>query len=183
MAMMDYGAIGFKNGKLISTDWFTPMEKTVGYSDFNENNRCGFDKNYFLVIGNKKALFGFYKNGISYHAEWYDEDDKDNYIQNETIWFDPSTYHKWKYWSDFIVSESKIEIKVKPLDRHYDSFVADIVIDDDKYQVYFGYGIDLEYYKKTGKMNYYKSIKYKMSRLKRKIKLWLNLRFGIEFKN
>ena len=30
MAMLDYGAIGFKNGKLISTGFFTPMKETCG---------------------------------------------------------------------------------------------------------------------------------------------------------
>lgn len=30
MAMIDYGAIAFKNGKLISTEMFTPMMNMVG---------------------------------------------------------------------------------------------------------------------------------------------------------
>lgn len=37
MAMMDYGAIAFKNGKLISTDMFTPMIDMVGWEDTNKD--------------------------------------------------------------------------------------------------------------------------------------------------
>lgn len=33
MAMIDYGAIAFKNGKLISTDMFSPMKDMVGWED------------------------------------------------------------------------------------------------------------------------------------------------------
>lgn len=33
MAMIDYGAIAFKNGKLISTGMFTPMKDMVGWED------------------------------------------------------------------------------------------------------------------------------------------------------
>ena len=33
MAMIDYGAIAWKNGKLISTDVFTPMKDMVGWDD------------------------------------------------------------------------------------------------------------------------------------------------------
>lgn len=33
MAMIDYGAIAFKNGKLISTGIFTQMKDMVGWED------------------------------------------------------------------------------------------------------------------------------------------------------
>lgn len=33
MAAIDYGAIAFKNGKLISIKCFTPMIDTVGWED------------------------------------------------------------------------------------------------------------------------------------------------------
>lgn len=33
MAMIDYGAIAFKNGKLISTAMFSPMKDMVGWED------------------------------------------------------------------------------------------------------------------------------------------------------
>ena len=36
MAYSDYGAIAFKNGRLISTDTFTPMIDTVGWEDTEE---------------------------------------------------------------------------------------------------------------------------------------------------
>ena len=37
MAMMDYGAIAFKNGKLISTGMFTPMQDMVGWEDTKDD--------------------------------------------------------------------------------------------------------------------------------------------------
>ena len=45
MAMIDYGAIAWKDGKLISTDMFTAMEDMVGWSDNSKHrldgrNRC-----------------------------------------------------------------------------------------------------------------------------------------------
>lgn len=33
MAFIDYGAIAFKNRKLISSEMFTPMSETCGFSD------------------------------------------------------------------------------------------------------------------------------------------------------
>ena len=59
MAMVDYGAIAWKDGKLISTDMFTPMEDMVGWSD---NSKYKLEGNYFAYIGDKDLVIGFYKS-------------------------------------------------------------------------------------------------------------------------
>ena len=74
MAMMDYGAIAFKNGKLVSTDVFTPMIDMVGWEDTEEdiyhdyyNNTdkpLGLKGNYFAYIGDEECTVAFYKNYI-----------------------------------------------------------------------------------------------------------------------
>lgn len=185
--MIDYGAIALKNGKLISEDIFTPMVKTVGFSDWDENmsdkeKSQTFDRNYFVVIGNKDIQIGFYKTLMTWKAKYADIDEEYQEVFSDTVCFGNENYRKWKYWEDYLPCNSKVTIKVRPRYK-YDYFVADIKIDDDVYKVYFGYGVDLDFYKKTGRVNYYNSIEYKFSKLKRNLKLWLNLRFGIEFKN
>ena len=71
MAMIDYGAIAFKNGKLISTDMFTPMINMVGWEDdendtyhdydTNKDNPLKLNGNYFAYIGDKDCTIAFYK--------------------------------------------------------------------------------------------------------------------------
>jgi hypothetical protein len=72
VAMIDYGAIAFKNGKLISTDMFTPMKDMVGWEDsdkdtyeYNGKEKClKLNGNYFAYIGDKDITIGFYKEQI-----------------------------------------------------------------------------------------------------------------------
>ena len=58
MAIIDYGAIAFKNKKCIQTDeWTSPLE-TVGYTTDE------MEGNYFSVIGDRDISVGFCKNYI-----------------------------------------------------------------------------------------------------------------------
>ena len=162
MAIIDYGAIAFKNGKLISTKMFTPMKQTCGFSDA-ENSLPGtdfsFDGNCFAVIGDKQFLVGFYKKTVIW---WYDhgeswEEDGYEYGVEMLAWSD---YYGWSKWSkDFNAVNHVRNITVRPKNGYY---VANIRIGSDNYKVYFGYGVDFRFYKKTGRVNYYRSPEFLM---------------------
>lgn len=167
MAFIDYGAIAFKNKKLISTDVFTPMKDTCGFSD-KDNREGNFDGNYFVVCGDNDLCVGFYKTLITWKTNYEDT------AKSETFdWY--QEFKKWKYWVKDILYESKelnggyeeVYITVKPRNGYC---VAKWNYKGDKYKVYFGYGVDLNFYKKTKRVNYYRSPEYYLKELKYKIK-------------
>jgi hypothetical protein len=154
MAMIDYGAIAFKNGKLISTDMFTPMLETCGFSDEDKrlpgSDVC-FDGNHFIVLGNRDIVFGFYKTSI----HWWRNS---SYEPSGGEFFGISDYVGWKYWHNYFYIENEVvEIKVKPRNGYYTSRFS---INGDRYKVYFGYGVDFHFYQKTRRVNYYRSPEY-----------------------
>ena len=65
MAMIDYGAIAWKNGKLISTDMFTPMKDMVGWEDSSEGNYSSIKDNYFAYIGDEEFIIANKKSESS----------------------------------------------------------------------------------------------------------------------
>ena len=66
MAMIDYGAIAWKNGKLISTDMFTPMKDMVGWDDSDLDIEPPLEGNYFAYIGDKDLTWHFIKTLCEY---------------------------------------------------------------------------------------------------------------------
>ena len=70
MAVIDYGAIAFKNGKLITTKMFTPVTKTIKFKSTPETINK-FD-NYFVCIGNENIIVGFYKDIVHW---WVKQED------------------------------------------------------------------------------------------------------------
>ena len=166
MAMIDYGAIAFKNGKLISTEMFTPMIEMVGWED-TENDVYESESdymepiklkgNYFAYVGDKDCTLAFYKEQIvvvekyddgtfSYHHEYFN---CTNYI-----------WSKWEYYA------GKGFAKIKVIKRN-GYLVCKWKYKGDKYKVYFGYGVDLGYYKKYHMVNYYRSPKHRLYEIKR----------------
>lgn len=172
MAMIDYGAIAFKNGKLISTGEFTPMKDMVGWED-SENDICRFfgtggeytpmhiKGNYFAYIGDKDCTIAFYKSTIVIV-----------YKHGDVYWGEieilNSTGYTWSKWTGTTVSNwNGINI--------YDSvvvtkrngyYVCRWNYKGDKYKVYFGYGVDFDSYKDYRIVNYYRSIPYLWNQLK-----------------
>jgi len=179
MAMMDYGAIAFKNGKLVSTGMFTSMKDTCGFSDGDKplagvgENEPPFDGNQFVVLGDERFLVGFYK---TYMKWWrppeYDEDTRCT-VQRNGFGFED--YDGWKRWSQAAcVRKNDVEpdlevviMTVKPRNGYY---VARFSYKGDKYKVYFGYGVDYGFYKKTRRVNYYRSPEHFIRSLPYKIK-------------
>lgn len=177
MAMLDYGAIAFKNGKLISTDMFTPMIDMVGWEDTEKDTYHNYDKdideplnlkgNYFAYIGDSDCTVAFYKTTI-------------RIVENvggkffNSIEYLGSTYFTWSKWEQWLHGN---DIKVTKRNGYY---VCKWKYKGNKYKVYFGYGVDLGYYEKWRMVNYYRSPEYRLYNIKQwfkdKVYNWKYLR-------
>lgn len=186
MAMIDYGAIAFKNGKLISTDMFTPMIDMVGWEDtendvcynYNTDKECplSLKGNYFAYIGDANLTVGFYKTMIRIVERWENsEESKWEYFERgenneEGKWeyfvvdecFSSGSY-KWSKW-ELYLENSKMKVT-----KRNGFYVFRWEYKGDKYKVYFGHGVDYDYYIKTHMVNYYRSLEYI---IRRKIPAW-----------
>ena len=167
MAMIDYGAIAFKNGKLISTNMFTPMIDMVGwedskddtYHDYNRNidEPLNLKGNYFAYIGDSDCTIAFYKCGLCI-VERFDDG-----FCHDAEWFNNS-YYTWSKWVKWVKGH---DMKVTKRNGYY---VFKWKYKDDKYKVYFGYGVDYDYYKKCRMVKYYRSPLFTVRQIPRKIK-------------
>ena len=143
MAMIDYGVVAKKNGKILTTDFFTDMKDALGFSI--EKSDCGepIEGNYFTYLGDRDFYVGIYKGMLSFFSgnkfiggiyDLYHEDGVrgKKYRHKETI--------------------NGIEIDIKRLDegnRYYGRFVYK----GDLYEFIYGYGVDLDINKFYGKNN------------------------------
>ena len=156
MAMIDYGAIAWKNGKLISTDMFTPMKDMVGWTDSDLDIEPPLEGNYFAYIGDKDFTLAFYKNVMRIYnlACSYD---------NDSIFFGSESFEGWREWGFWTMTNDNkcVEVIVKPK-RFHDYYVCHMKYNGDKYKVAFGYGVDLEYYKKWRIIDYFGTPWYKI---------------------
>lgn len=185
MAVIDYGAIAFENGKLISTGMFTKMKETMGWSDEKVSlpGREGKDpiaNNAFVVVGDEEVIIAFYKTTMTWLTRnYYDPENREKYIFEEhQEFFGSSNYTNWKRWEiSQCLKYGMFKIVVKPKNGYY---VAKITIYGNfpttkanivtTYKVYFGYGVDYDFYKKTKRINYYRSPEHLISALPTKIK-------------
>ena len=152
--MMNYGAIAFKNGKLISTDMFTPMMDMVGWEDDEQDKYHNYqsDKdetlklngNYFAYIGDADCTVAFYKT-IMRIVEKVDGE-----FFNTTEYFG-NTYYTWLKWENWLCGN---DIKVTKRNGYY---VCKWKYKGNKYKVYFGYGVDIYFYKKWRIVNAYRT--------------------------
>ena len=170
MAMIDYGAIAFKNRKLISTDMFTPMKDMVGWEDSEGDVYRNYNKdkdeslklkgNYFAYIGDKDCTLAFYKcqmviaeryndGTFSYHHEYFN-----------------CTNYTWSKWESNYLGNSLADFTKAKVTKRNGYYVCKWKYKGDKYKVYFGYGVDLDYYKKYHIVNYYRSPKYRLYEIK-----------------
>jgi hypothetical protein len=179
MAMIDYGAIAFKNGKLISTDMFTPMIDMVGWEDTELDvyesrshtddepksdymKPIDLDGQYFAYIGDKDCTIAFYKCQMVIVSRYDDGPFRYNHE-----YFNCTNY-TWSKWEDY-AGEGFAKVKVTKRNGY---FVCKWKYRGDKYKVYFGYGVDIDYYLKWHIVNYYRSPEYMI----RKMIRWLKRR-------
>ena len=162
MAMIDYGAIAWKNGKLISTDMFTPMKDMVGWTDSDLDIEPPLEGNYFAYIGDKDFTLAFYKNVMRIHNLNCSYDD-------DTIFFG-SGWKKWRFWT--ITNGKYVEVIVKPK-RFHNYCVCHMKYNGDKYKVAFGCGVDLGYYEKWRIIDYFGTPWFKIGSRWRDIKRML----------
>ena len=168
MAMIDYGAIAFKNGKLISTDMFTPMIDMVGWEDtkddiYHDYNRdidepLNLKNNYFAYIGDADCTIAFYKCYITIVEKF-----KDGTFGVDSEWFN-NTFYTWSKWEKWVAWNC---LRVTKRNGYY---VCKWKYKGDKYKVYFGYGVDFDYYKRCRRVNYYRSPMYYIRNIPRWIK-------------
>lgn len=166
MAMLDYGAIAFKNGKLISTDVFTPMMDMVGWEDDEQDTYHNYETdkdvplklngNYFAYIGDSDCTLAFYKCQMVIVKKFNDGTFSYNHE------FFNCTNYTWSKWVDYA---GKDFAKVKVTKRN-GYLVCKWKYKGDKYKVYFGYGVDLGYYEKCHIVNFYRSPKYRLYEIK-----------------
>ena len=165
MAMIDYGAIVWKDGKLISTDMFTPMEDMVGWSDKNDDKEFKLNDNCFAYIGDKDFTVGFYKDVMSIYSST-------NSCYNDTHYFCGVPFKGWRYWKEWYfigLDADEAEITVRPR-RFHDYYICKMTYRGHKYKVAFGYGVDLKYYKKTHIIDYYGTPWFRIGSLCRDMK-------------
>ena len=164
--MLDYGAIAFKNGKLISTEMFTPMIDMVGWEDTdkdkyhnyqtNKDEPLELNGNYFAYIGDKECTLAFYKEQIVIVSRY--KDDGTFRYDHEYL---NGTGYTWSKWEDY-AGGSNITVT-----KRNGYLVCKWKYKGDKYKVYFGYGVYLPSYKKWHIVNYYRSPKHRLYEIKR----------------
>ena len=175
MAMSDYGAIVFKNGKLISTEMFEPMIDAVGWEDTEEDTYTEYHSNgkniiplklkdnYFAYIGDKYCTLAFYKQQMVIVEKY-----KDGTFGHRIEHF-AASYYTWSKWETYAGCRDGnfTKVKVTPRNGYY---VCKWNYRGNKYKVYFGYGVDLQYYKKYRIVNYYRSPEFL---IRYKIRWWI----------
>lgn len=195
MAMLDYGAVVKKNGKIISTKMFenfsnlkyekkevikttedgeeyTSYETVVDETLIQTTDYDGkpttksMAGNYFALIGDADMLIGFYK---TWFALAIDKKQVDN-----------SDYSDWAYSEikrDFVREYPVLgKLITKRLDKRVNScnvFVATFTYKGDKYEVMYGYGVDTDRNYIFGDRNYYAPQKPDKSKLKGAHKYWI----------
>lgn len=172
MAVIDYGAIAFKNGRLVSTGMFTSVEDMIGLQDDGTLTYTSLDTvqqkmplslngRYFACIGDTDLIVCFYKTTMEVFVKCFDNNDTD-YVLRLYEWFGSEPFRGWKVWKETIGVWSRnvhkaVEIKVKRRNGYY---VCKMNYNGDKYKVYFGYGVDFDAYKKWHIVNYYRSLPF-----------------------
>ena len=94
-------------------------------------------------------------------------------FDNDKIYFGNERFEGWRAWGLYTFSNNKdVEIVIKPK-RFHNYYVCHMKYNGDKYKVAFGYGVDLEYYKKWHIIDYYGTPWFRVKSLCRNLKYWL----------
>lgn len=157
MAMMDYGVIAKKNGKIINTGFFTDMKDTLGFECEKDNNGNLIKGECFIFLGDEDFYIGIYKTHISIYKnknEFIDEIlDLDYYV---------ATSKETKFRYKKVIDNVELDVRRFNSDSTY---ILRFWYKGDLYEAMYGYGVDLD-------INY---LRHNLNR-KDKVKLnkWLN---------
>ena len=153
MAMSDYGAIAFKNGKLMTTDFFGDMKEMVGWEDTEKDTYHNYSTNvdeplslagnYFVYIGDADCTIAFYKTCMyvveNIGGEFF------RHFECIGLW------SKWKM---------RIGSSTAVVTKRNGYYVCKWKHKGDRYKVYFGYGVDIELYTKWHVVNAYRTPRF-----------------------
>lgn len=140
MAMLDYGVIAKKNGKILNNKLFTSMEKTLGFKVESDNRGRDIAGDYFLYIGDEDLYIAIYKGLFNVYKE------KNKFV--DTV-FDIDYYKTNDYYTKYRhrTTIENVEFDIK---RIYDNnrYYLRFTYKGDLYEVLYGYGVDcnIEYW-------------------------------------
>lgn len=180
MAAIDYGAIAFKNGKLIQTEMFGDMKEMVGWEDSESDTYCDpehidrqipirFKNGYFAYVGDSELTACFYKTQMKIAVKVEDEPYSHRIIEE---WFGWESFCEWKKWQRWV---NGTDVIVTKRNGYY---VFRMKYKGDDYKVYFGYGVDFDWYKKRRIVNYYRSLNHYIKKARWRIEMWAKRHFG-----
>ena len=156
MAMIDYGAIAKKNGKLLTTEFFTPMIETLGFECDKDNRECDLKGNYFVYLGDKDFYIAIYRGSINIFKNTNEFVDRiGDLVQYEV------TYHETKFRYKRIINGVNFDIKRFDTGNRYK---VRFCYKGDMYEAIYGYGVDLD-------INSWYDLKKKD---KNKLQKWMN---------
>jgi hypothetical protein len=168
MSMLDYGAIVLKNGKLVNDELATPMIDMVGWEDseddyyheyvtnknYAEKTPIRLKDEYFAYIGDSECTVSFYKTVIAIV-----ERIEDHHFTKHVEYLGNS-YYTWRKWEK-VAGGAFLTVT-----QRNGYLVCKWKYKGDKYKVYFGYGVDVDFYKKWHMINYYRSPIFELKHLK-----------------
>lgn len=170
MAIIDYGAIVFKNGKLISTGMFDSMINMVGWTDTEKDCNTFTGKpiklngNCFTYIGDSDCTLGFYKDQLIIAEKVGDH----KFIYTHK--FFNCTGYTWSKWQSLYLAGDRAVVT-----KRNGYYVCKLKYKGDNYKVYFGHGVDFNSYKKWKIVNYYRSPMYFFKKVSYSIKRMLKI--------
>lgn len=156
MAMIDYGVIAKKNGKVVTTDFFTPMIDTLDFECEEDNRGKLLKDNYFVYLGDKDFFVAIYKGIINIYKN------KNELI--DTIWDIDNYATTWEETKfRYKPTINGINFDIKRFDDG-NRYKVRFYYKGDLYEAIYGYGVDLD-------INLWYNLKNKD---KIKIERWIN---------
>lgn len=138
MAMIDYGALVKKNGKIQE---FVDLFNNYSTVDEDKSDRIVYDNhsenvahNYMAVVGDEDYLIATYKAGISVFND-------ERFICGHVIGVDDD-FDTGKYKLVKVLDAPFGKIKIRRLPPHLYVAIASFRYKDDNYEILFGSGVD-----------------------------------------
>lgn len=175
MAFLDYGVIVLKNGKLRDNKPNLSMKDSLGwsYSDDKQDWWCKLptvggkfkdlihEDCYTNFVGDEDLFIAFSKTEAKFVYRSH-TDDKTYIVSSEDFNRSDFTWFGYTTWFSDVPTDGK-NLKVYKQNGY---FVLRWKYKGNNYKVYFGQGVDYKLYKKYHLVNYFRSPKYFLNRIK-----------------